>query len=117
MLEEAITETQWSAWKVKFDRYCMTCKLSDKDIQNCVFKTILSSLADQIAVDLSGQETKEDILTKIKTAVVKKRSIFLYRKDFHEIKQSRGEDPERFAARIKQAAPAGHFTADSDTPQ
>ena len=27
MLEEAITETQWAAWKHRFDRYCVTCKL------------------------------------------------------------------------------------------
>ena len=72
---------------------------------NCVFETIPSSLADQIAVNLSGKETKEEILVKIKAAVVKKRSIFLYRKDFHELSQSRGEDPERFAATIKQAPP------------
>ena len=90
----------------------MTCKLKDKDIVNRVFETIPSSLADQIAVDLSGRETKDEILVKIKAAVVKKRSIFLYRKDFHELSQSRGEDPERFAARIKQAVPACRFTAD-----
>ena len=50
-----------------------------------------------------------------KGAVVKKRSIFLYCKDFHELSQSRGEDPKRFSARIKQAAPAGKFTADGGT--
>ena len=33
------------------------------------------------------------------------------------MKQSRGEDPERFAARIKQSAPACRFTADGGTPQ
>ena len=66
----------------------------------------------QIAVDLSGRETKEEIVVKIKAAVVKKRSIFLYRKDFHELSQSRGEDPERFSVRIKQVAPACRFTAD-----
>ena len=85
MLEEAITETQWAAWKHRFDRYCVTCKLSDKDIEKCVFETIPSSLADQIAIDLSWEESKDEILVKIKAAVVKKRSIFLYRKDFHEL--------------------------------
>ena len=50
-----------------------------------VFETIPSSLADQIAFNLSGKETKDEILVKIKAAVVKKRSIFLYRKDFHEL--------------------------------
>ena len=77
LLEEAITETQWAAWKHRFDRYCVTCKLSDKDIENCVFETIPSSLADQIVVDLSGEESKDEILVKIKAVVVKKRSIFL----------------------------------------
>ena len=38
-------------------------------------------------------------------------------KDFHELKPSRGEDPERFAARIKQLAPACRFTADDGTPK
>ena len=52
MLEEAITETQWSAWKFRFDRYCVTCKLSDRDIQNRVFETIPSSLASQLTVKL-----------------------------------------------------------------
>ena len=56
-------------------------------------------------------------LAKIKSAVVKKRSVLLYRKDFHELYQSWGEDPECFAARMKQAAPACNFTADGGTPQ
>ena len=34
MLEEANTETQYSAWKHRFDCYCVSCKLPDKDIQN-----------------------------------------------------------------------------------
>ena len=83
MLEENITETQWAAWKARFNQYCLACKLSDKNIENCVFQCIPSSLADQIVVDLTGYETKDTLLVKIKAAVVKKRSIFLYRKDFH----------------------------------
>ena len=49
-------------------------------------------------------------------AVVKKRSIFLYKNDFHQLTHGRTEDPEHFAARIKQAAPACKFTADGGTP-
>ena len=109
MLEEAITETQGAAWKHQFDRYCVSCKLSDKDIQNGIFETIPSNLVDQIKVNLSGRESKDEIFAKIKNAVVKKRSIFWYRYDFHELKQSWGEDPKRFAARIKQIAPAQTF--------
>ena len=33
MLQEAITETQYAAWKHRFDHYCVSCKLSDTDIQ------------------------------------------------------------------------------------
>ena len=91
--------------------------MSDTGIQNQVFETIPTSLAYQIVVDLSDTENMDAIFAKIKSAVVKKRSIFLYRKDFHELKQSMGEDPERFAARIKQLAPACHFTADDGTPK
>ena len=78
MLEENITETQWAAWKARFDCYCVACKLSDKNIENCVFECIPSSLADQIVVDLTGDETKMALLIKIKAVVVKKRSIFCY---------------------------------------
>ena len=42
--------------------------------------------------------------------------MFLYRKVLHDLKQSRGEDPEMFVARIKQLAPAGCFTANEGTP-
>ena len=90
----------------RFDRYCTSCKLSDDEIKNLVFEAVPTVLADQICVDLEGNETKEQVLEKVKNAVVKKRSVFLYRKDFHELKQLRGEDPERFAATIKQLAPA-----------
>ena len=77
MLEENISETQWAAWKARFNRYCVS---------------------DQIVVNLIGDMTKDALLAKIKAAVVKKRSIFLYRKDFHQLTQSQGEDPKRFAA-------------------
>ena len=67
-------------------------------------------------IDSDGTESKHAIFAKKKSAVVKKRSVFLYRKDFHELRQNRGEDPERFAARIKQLAPACQFIADNNTP-
>ena len=56
-----------------------------KNIENRVFQCIPNSLADQIVVDLTGEETKDSLLAKIKAAVVKKRSIILYRKDFHQL--------------------------------
>ena len=65
MLDEAITEVQYSAWKSRFDRYCVTCKLKDTDIVNQIFETIPSSLADQILIDLDGSETKDVICRKL----------------------------------------------------
>ena len=64
----------------------------------------------------SGRLNQDALLDKIKAAVVKKISIFLYRKDFHQLSQGRGVDPERFTARIKQAALACKFMADGGTP-
>ena len=98
MLEESITETQWAAWKPRFDQYCVACKHNDKNIENCVFETISSSLADQISVDLTGDETKDELFGKFKAAIVKKLSIFLFWKDFHKLTQIQGGDLERFAA-------------------
>ena len=66
-------------------------------------------------MEVTGDESKDTILAKVKAAAVKKRSVFLFRKDFHELKQSRGEDPERYAARIKQLAPSCKFKTDSGT--
>ena len=77
MLQESIKETQYSAWRHRFDRYCISCKLSDKDIQIWIFETIPSNLADHIVIDLIGTEDKDAIFAKIKSAEVKKRSIFL----------------------------------------
>ena len=93
----------------------MACKLSDKAVENCVFESIPNALADQICVGLVGNENKETLLAKIKAAVIKKRSVFFYRKDLHQIVQGRNEDPERYAARIKQAAPPCCLTTDSGT--
>ena len=70
-----------------------------------MFETIPSSLADQIAVDLSGTETKDETLVKTKAAVVKKCSIFLYCKDFHELSQSRGEDPSALLLGLSRRPP------------
>ena len=115
MLEEGITETAWAAWQARFDQLAVAYKLSDKNIENRVFECILNSLADQIVVHLKGNKNKEALLVEIKAAVAKKRSVFLYSKDFHKLSLGRGENPERYAARIKQAAPACSFTTHSGT--
>ena len=66
-------------------------------------------------IGLVGNETKADLMVKIKDVMVKKRSVFLYRSDFHKITQNRGELPERYAARIRQAAPPCQLMTDSGT--
>ena len=40
----------------KVDRYCVACKLSNKNIENCDLECIPSSLADQIVIDLTRNE-------------------------------------------------------------
>ena len=114
-LEENISEISWSAWRNRFDRWQLSCKISDKAVENRVFEAIPNALADQICVGLAGNKNKEALLTKIKAAVIKKRSVFLYRKDLHQIVQGRSEDPERYAARIRQAAPPCCLKTDNKT--
>ena len=63
------------------------------------------------------QKLRMSSLPKNQGSCSKKRSVFLYRKDFHELRQNRGEDPERYAARIKQLAPACTFVSDNNTPR
>ena len=79
-----------------FNRYCVSCKLWDDDIKNRIFEAVPTVLADQICIDMDGTKAKDAIFENVKSAVVKIQSIFLYRKDFHELKQSREEDSERF---------------------
>ena len=93
----------------------LACKLTDKNMENRVFKCIPNALADQIVVDITGNENKETLLEKIKSAIVKKISVILYSKDLHQLTQGPGEDPEKYAARIKQVVPTCCFTTDSGT--
>ena len=66
-----------------------------------------NTLADQIVVDLVGNENKAALLEKNKAALVKKQLVFffLYCEDLHQLTQEWGEDPERYVAHIKQGAP------------
>ena len=77
MLEESITETAYQAWLFRFDRYCISHKLTDDKIKNRIFEAVPTVLADQICVDIEGNETKEAVFEKVKYTVVKKRSVFL----------------------------------------
>ena len=61
LLEDSISETAYQAWLYRFDRYCVSCKLSNDDIKNWVLKAVPTILADQICVDLAGNETKEEV--------------------------------------------------------
>ena len=112
-LKKGISEIDWSAWRARFYRWALACKLLDKAIENCNFESIPNALADHICVGLVSNEDKETLLAKIKAAVIKKRSMLLYRKDLYQITQGRNEDLERHAARIKQAAPPCCLTTDS----
>ena len=103
---------QWDAWVSRFERWQLACKISDKAVENRILEAIPNHLADQICVGLVGIETKAQLLAKIKDTIVKKRSVFLYRSDLH-ISQNRGEQPERYAARIRQAAPPCQLMTDS----
>ena len=84
-------------------------------MENGILKAIPNQLADQICVGLKGAETKEELLAKIKDTIVKMKGVFLYRADLHRIVQNRGEAPERYAARIHQAAPPCCLQTDSAT--
>ena len=114
-LDEDVTEVQWSAWKSRFERWQLSCKISDKAVENRILEAIPNQLADQICVGLLGTESKAELLAKIKDTIVKKRSVFLYRSDLHKIVQNRGEAPERYAARIRQAAPPCCLQTDNKT--
>ena len=114
-LDEDATEVQWSAWKSRFERWQLSCKMSDKAVENRRFESIPNLLADQICVGLLGTESKAELLAKIKDTVIKKRSVFLYRSDFHKIVQNRAEARERYAARIRQAAPPCCLQTDNKT--
>ena len=70
-LDNSITETAYQAWLFRFDRYCISHKLTDDEIKNRIFEAVPTVLADQICVDIEGNESK------VKCAVVKKRSVFL----------------------------------------
>jgi hypothetical protein len=96
--DEDVTEVKWSAWLARFERWQLSCKISDKAVENRILKAIPNQLADQICVGLKGKETKAELLAKIKDTIVKKRSVFLYRADLHRIVQNCGEAPERYAA-------------------
>ena len=93
----------------------MSYKISNKAVENRIFEAIPNTLADKICVGLIGTESKADLLAKIKDTVIKKRSVFLYRKDLHQIVQNRSEAPERYAARIRQAAPPCCLQTDNKT--
>ena len=76
-LDNSITETAYKAWLFRFDRYCISHKLTDDKIKKRKFEAVPTVLADQICVDIEGNESKEAVFEKVKYTVVKKRSVFL----------------------------------------
>ena len=65
---------QLDAWVSRFKRWQLACKISDKAVENRILEAIPNQLADQICVGLVGNETKAQLLAKIKDTIVKKRS-------------------------------------------
>jgi hypothetical protein len=116
-LDEECSQIQYAAWVARFERWQLACKISDKQVENRILEAIPNSVADQIVVSLVGNKDKAALMERIKGAMVKKRSTFLYRSDFHKLTQNRGELPERFAARIRQSAPPCQFVTDSGTAE
>ena len=114
-LEEECNQIQWAAWQARFERWQLACKISDKQVENRILEAVPNQIADQIVVGLVGNETKSDLMEKIKECMVTKRSIFLYRSDFHKLTQNRGELPERYVACIRQAALPCQLMTDSGT--
>ena len=66
MLEEPISETAYQACMYRFDIYCVSCKLSNNEIKHRLFEAVPTMPADQICVDLEGNESKEEVLKKVK---------------------------------------------------
>ena len=75
-LEEECNEIQWSAWCARFERWQLACKITDKQVENRILEAIPNQLADQIVVGLVGNETKADLMVKIKDCIVKKTFCF-----------------------------------------
>ena len=55
-LEENISEISWSAWRNRFDRWQLSCKISDKAVENRVFEAIQFSVLF-IFCDFSTRKT------------------------------------------------------------
>ena len=71
-LDKECNEIQWAAWCARFERWQLACKISDKQVENRILEAIPNQLADQIVVGLLGNESKAQLLVKIKDCIVKK---------------------------------------------
>ena len=99
---------------ISFERWQLACKISDKQVENRILEEVPNQISDQFVVGLVGNKTKANLMEKIKECM-KKRSIFLYRSDFHKLTPNRGQLPERYEAHIRQAAPPCQLMTDSGT--
>ena len=115
VLSEDSDEIAYAAWLARLERWQLASKITDKQMENRILEAVPSQVADTIVIGLSGAETKYELLALLKDVMVKKKSIFLYRSDLHKLTQHRSELPERFAARIRQAAPPCQLHSDSGT--
>ena len=58
-LDENISEVLWTSWRNRFERWQLSCNISDKAVENRIFKAIPNALADQIRVNLAGNEIRQ----------------------------------------------------------
>ena len=105
VLSEESDEVSYAAWLARLERWQAASKITDKQMENRILEAVPSQIADSLVVGLKGDETKYELLALMKDVMVRKKSIFLYRSALHKLTQNRSELPERFAARIRQAAP------------
>ena len=115
VLAEESDEVSYAAWLARLERWQAASRISDKQMENRILEAVPSQIADSLVVGLRGDETKAELLALMKDVMVRKKSIFLYRAALHKLTQQRAELPERFAARIRQAAPPCQLLSDSGT--
>ena len=54
-------EVKWSDLLARFERWQLSCKISDKAVENRILEAIPNRLAYKICVGLNGAETKAEL--------------------------------------------------------
>ena len=74
VLQEDCDEIAYAAWLARFERWQIACRITDKQVENRILEAVPSQVADTIVIGLSGAETKNELLVKIKDVMVKNKS-------------------------------------------